>query len=59
MKIRLVHVYNHVLLHVQVALGNMHELTRSNSNLPRGLPPDRHSVKGVGKSQPDPKVGTL
>ncbi|XP_072356323.1 poly [ADP-ribose] polymerase 1 [Scyliorhinus torazame] len=41
-----------LILLAEVALGNMHELKRANhiTKLPKG----KHSVKGVGKTAPDP-----
>ena len=42
----------------EVALGDCYELKKSNSNLPRGKPADKLSVKGVGRTFPDPK-GTV
>jgi hypothetical protein len=38
----------------EVALGDMHELTHSNSALPVGKPADKLSVKGCGRTFPDP-----
>jgi len=47
-----------LLLLSEVALGDMHELTRSQVALPKNKPADKLSVKGVGKTTPDPK-GTV
>ena len=38
----------------EVALGGMHELLHSNSKLPAGMPANTMSVKGCGKTFPDP-----
>lgn len=40
----------------EVALGEMHELPRARPSLPAGKPEGKLSVKGIGKSLPDPKV---
>ncbi|XP_060704555.1 poly [ADP-ribose] polymerase 1 [Hemiscyllium ocellatum] len=43
-----------LILLAEVALGNMHELKRANhiTKLPKG----KHSVKGIGKTAPDPNA---
>lgn len=43
-----------VLLLSEVALGDMHELTAANDRLPKGVPATKMSVKGKGKTFPDP-----
>jgi len=47
-----------LLLLSEVALGDMHELVASNSSLPKGVPKGKLSVKGCGRTAPDPK-GTV
>uniref|UniRef100_A0A915HV21 Poly [ADP-ribose] polymerase n=1 Tax=Romanomermis culicivorax TaxID=13658 RepID=A0A915HV21_ROMCU len=42
------------LLLCEVALGDMHELTVADPHLPKNLPHGKHSVKGCGKTMPDP-----
>ena len=41
-----------LMLLCEVALGNMHELT--SANFIKKLPPGKHSVKGCGRTAPDP-----
>ncbi|CAB3982898.1 Poly [ADP-ribose] polymerase 1 [Paramuricea clavata] len=41
-----------LMLLCEVALGNMHELT--SANYIKKLPPGKHSVKGCGRTAPDP-----
>mmetsp|Transcript_9337 Transcript_9337/g.22090 ORF Transcript_9337/g.22090 Transcript_9337/m.22090 type:complete len:1025 (-) Transcript_9337:206-3280(-) len=43
-----------LLLLSEVALGDLHELNAANSSLPKGIPKDKLSVKGYGKTAPDP-----
>ena len=43
-----------VMLLSEVALGDMHELLHANERLPKGKPADKLSVKGCGKTFPDP-----
>lgn len=45
-----------LLLLCEVALGNTHELFESDPDLPKGLPENMNSVKGVGKSCTNPKT---
>ena len=43
-----------LLMLSEVALGDVHELTKANNSLPKGLPKGKLSVKGVGSTAPDP-----
>jgi len=43
-----------ILLLCQVALGEMNELVAADYNADK-LPPGKHSVKGLGRTEPDPK----
>jgi len=45
-----------LLLLCEVALGKTHDLLDSDPKLPKGLPKDCHSVRGIGKSTTDPKT---
>mmetsp|Transcript_12078 Transcript_12078/g.18950 ORF Transcript_12078/g.18950 Transcript_12078/m.18950 type:complete len:157 (+) Transcript_12078:63-533(+) len=42
-----------ILLLSEVALGDMHELNKAKTDLPKGMPKTKLSVKGCGKTAPD------
>uniref|UniRef100_A0A7S4KI53 Poly [ADP-ribose] polymerase n=1 Tax=Guillardia theta TaxID=55529 RepID=A0A7S4KI53_GUITH len=48
-----------LLMLSEVALGKSHELMAAKETLPKGLPKDCISVKGCGKTAPDPKASFI
>ena len=48
-----------LLMLSEVALGKSHELMAAKETLPKGIPKDCISVKGCGKTAPDPKASFI